>query len=282
MARSSETSAIRPTRPAVGDDRHARRPRPSSVPRSTVTVSWKFDGRGGDHPGRRRAGGRRRSRAAAGPGAAWRSRSASAPRTASPRAAVQLPAQPGVLVLELAGSRVIPPKKSPTGREHPAGRRLHRGEGVAGAVARTDSEHALAAAAEVEGDDRDRREDEQHQEEAVAPRTPVDGQPCYPWRYRSPDVESTCRRTLNSSRHWPAPRATEWSGFLAMTIGMPVSAWQPDVEAVQQRAAAGEDDALLHDVGGQLGRGLVEGDLDRVDDGRAPAPRWPRGSPRWR
>ena len=62
--------------------------------------------------------------------------------------------------------------------------------------------------------------------------------------------------------------ATEWSGFSAMTIGMPVSACEPHVEAVEQRAAAGEDDALLHDVGGQLGRRLVERDLDGVDDGR--------------
>ena len=38
------------------------------------------------------------------------------------------------------------------------------------------------------------------------------------------------------------------------------------VEAVQERAAAGEDDAAVHDVGRQLGRGLVERRLDRVDD----------------
>ena len=62
--------------------------------------------------------------------------------------------------------------------------------------------------------------------------------------------------------------ATECSGLLAMTIGMPVSCSRRGVEAVQQGAAAGEDDALLHDVGGQLRRRLVEGDLHRVDDGR--------------
>ncbi len=42
---------------------------------------------------------------------------------------------------------------------------------------------------------------------------------------------------------------------------------QACVEAVEEGAAPGEHDALLHDVGGQLGRCLVERDLDRVDDG---------------
>jgi hypothetical protein len=41
---------------------------------------------------------------------------------------------------------------------------------------------------------------------------------------------------------------------------------QPLVEAAQQGAAAGQDDAAVHDVAGQLGRGLVEGGADRVDD----------------
>src|SRR2546421_626664 len=41
---------------------------------------------------------------------------------------------------------------------------------------------------------------------------------------------------------------------------------QPGVEPVQQRAAAGDDDALLHHVGGQLGRRPVERVLDRVAD----------------
>jgi hypothetical protein len=34
----------------------------------------------------------------------------------------------------------------------------------------------------------------------------------------------------------------------------------------RQRAAAGQDDALVHDVGDQLGRGLLDRVLDRVDD----------------
>ena len=41
---------------------------------------------------------------------------------------------------------------------------------------------------------------------------------------------------------------------------------QPLVEAVQERTAAGEHDAAIHDVGRELGRGLVERRLDRLDD----------------
>ena len=38
------------------------------------------------------------------------------------------------------------------------------------------------------------------------------------------------------------------------------------VEAGQQGAAAGQDDALVHDVGDELGRRLLDRVLDRVDD----------------
>ena len=41
---------------------------------------------------------------------------------------------------------------------------------------------------------------------------------------------------------------------------------QPLVEAGEERAAAGEHDAAVHDVRGELGRRLVERRLDRVDD----------------
>ena len=41
---------------------------------------------------------------------------------------------------------------------------------------------------------------------------------------------------------------------------------EPLVEPLQQRAAAGEHDAAIHDVRGELGRRLVERRLDRVDD----------------
>ncbi len=43
---------------------------------------------------------------------------------------------------------------------------------------------------------------------------------------------------------------------------------QTRVEAVEQRTTAGKHDALLHDVGGEFGRGLVESRLDGIDDGR--------------
>ena len=38
------------------------------------------------------------------------------------------------------------------------------------------------------------------------------------------------------------------------------------VEAGEQRAAAGEDDPLVHDVGDELGRRLLDRVLDGVDD----------------
>src|SRR5487761_1767520 len=38
---------------------------------------------------------------------------------------------------------------------------------------------------------------------------------------------------------------------------------QPRLEAVEQRAATGQHDALLHDVGRQLGRRAIERDLHR-------------------
>src|SRR5579864_6551340 len=38
------------------------------------------------------------------------------------------------------------------------------------------------------------------------------------------------------------------------------------VEPRQERAAAGENDAAVHDVRGKLGRRLVERRLDRLDD----------------
>src|SRR5438067_13541725 len=41
---------------------------------------------------------------------------------------------------------------------------------------------------------------------------------------------------------------------------------QPLVEVREERAAAGEDDAAIHDVGRELRRSLVERRLDRLDD----------------
>src|SRR3546814_1377973 len=40
-----------------------------------------------------------------------------------------------------------------------------------------------------------------------------------------------------------------------------------EIQVAEQRAAAGEHDALVDDVGGKLRRGVLEGDLDRLDDG---------------
>ncbi len=39
------------------------------------------------------------------------------------------------------------------------------------------------------------------------------------------------------------------------------------VNPPQQRSPAGENDPALHDVGCELGRGFVQGVLDRIDDG---------------
>ncbi len=50
------------------------------------------------------------------------------------------------------------------------------------------------------------------------------------------------------------------------------------VEIFDQRAAAGEDDAAVGDVGGELGRGALEGDADGVDDGGDALGRGLRGS----
>ena len=38
-------------------------------------------------------------------------------------------------------------------------------------------------------------------------------------------------------------------------------------EILEQRAAAGEDDAAVADVGAQFGRSALQGDADGVDDG---------------
>ena len=42
---------------------------------------------------------------------------------------------------------------------------------------------------------------------------------------------------------------------------------QHEVEIAEQRAAAGQHDALVDDVGGELRRRVLERDLDRLDDG---------------
>ncbi len=84
MARSLDTSAMRPTRPAAVTTGMPVAT-PSSLPRSTVTVSWKFDG----ELDTTRAVTPRRSPAKSSRCRAMsscRSRTASAPRMASPLA----------------------------------------------------------------------------------------------------------------------------------------------------------------------------------------------------
>ena len=61
----------------------------------------------------------------------------------------------------------------------------------------------------------------------------------------------------------PEPMTTLNSGLWAMLMGMPVS---PPVEPGQQGPTTGDHDALLHDVGGELGWGAVERGLHCVDD----------------
>ena len=71
--------------------------------------------------------------------------------------------------------------------------------------------------------------------------------------------------TSNSSRLRPEPTATQVSGDSASCTGICVSS-QALLEAGQEGAAARQDDAAIHDVRGQLGRGLVQGRLDGVED----------------
>ena len=72
--------------------------------------------------------------------------------------------------------------------------------------------------------------------------------------------------TSNSSRLRPEPTATQVSGLSARCDRHERLVAEPLVEPRQERPAAGEDDAAIHDVRRELGRGLVEGRLDRVDD----------------
>ena len=62
------------------------------------------------------------------------------------------------------------------------------------------------------------------------------------------------------------PRATEESGSSASRDREAGLLPQAPVEVLEQRAAARQDDALVHDVGRELGRRLLERDADRVDD----------------
>ena len=64
----------------------------------------------------------------------------------------------------------------------------------------------------------------------------------------------------------PVPRATHVSGSSAMWTGIWVASAMRRSRPGEQRAAAGEHDALVHDVGDELGRRLLDRVLDRLDD----------------
>ncbi len=53
------------------------------------------------------------------------------------------------------------------------------------------------------------------------------------------------------------------------------------VDAAQQCAAAGQDDAVVDQVGGQFRLGPFQRAGDRFDDRADAAPEGPRGFPRW-
>ena len=62
------------------------------------------------------------------------------------------------------------------------------------------------------------------------------------------------------------PSATQVSGSSARLTGRPV-AWRSTKSRLPSSAPPpGQHDALVDDVGGQLGRGVLERDLDRLDD----------------
>ena len=62
------------------------------------------------------------------------------------------------------------------------------------------------------------------------------------------------------------PSATQDSGSSAIETGRPVACAQHVVEIAEQRAAAGQHDALVDDVGGEFRRGVLERHLHRLDD----------------
>ena len=64
----------------------------------------------------------------------------------------------------------------------------------------------------------------------------------------------------------PAPITTAESGSSARKTGKPGLLAKQRVEVLEQRAAAGEHDAPVDDVGGQLGRRPLERHLHRLDD----------------
>ena len=77
----------------------------------------------------------------------------------------------------------------------------------------------------------------------------------------------TCRSRRKSLSILPVPSTTEASGSSAMETGKPGFFANALVEILEQRAAAGEHDAAVADVGGKFGRSALQSDADGVHDG---------------
>ena len=65
----------------------------------------------------------------------------------------------------------------------------------------------------------------------------------------------------------PLPSTTALMGSSQTMTGRPVSSRRSTSRFCEQRAAAGEDDALVDDVGRELGRRLLEREEHGLDDG---------------
>src|SRR5579871_4712834 len=74
---------------------------------------------------------------------------------------------------------------------------------------------------------------------------------------------STDFKVFISSRVLPVPSATRINGDRHRQPGRMA---QDEIEIAEQRAAAGQHDALVDDVGGEFGGGVFEGHLDRLDN----------------
>src|SRR5271166_4380313 len=76
---------------------------------------------------------------------------------------------------------------------------------------------------------------------------------------RAVDRLELLQRPARADRHAGEGGLREVRGHLGLLA-------QPLVEALEQRAPAGEHDPAVHDVRGELGRGAVQRLLDRFDD----------------
>ena len=89
------------------------------------------------------------------------------------------------------------------------------------------------------------------------------------WVTRVTTERQSIASFLSSSRFdsiRPAPRTTEVSGSSAICTGSSRVVAQPLVEIPEQRSAAGDDDAAIVDVGGELRRNPFERAADGLHD----------------